>query len=157
MTPFRHTYRPASSDLFLFRRCIPFLSKLGPPWFRRKILQCTPYPALQRVTEIVDHMGRTSQDIFKKKKEALQRGEKEVMNQIAQGKDVMSVLCESSAVSHPCISVKWLARPSKSQHGNKRRRKNARFRSSWSNEVSSIHSTGIIHSPGQKHVFVCRI
>jgi hypothetical protein len=76
----------------MFRFFIPFFVKLGPPGFRRFLLDITPSELLQKVKGIVDVMAQTSTDIFREKLSALQQGDEAVMRQVGEGKDVMSIL-----------------------------------------------------------------
>ena len=72
---------------------IPLFVKLGPPRFRRFLLEMSPSPNLKMVKETVDVMAKTSDAIFKDKLRALQQGDEAVSHQVAEGKDVMSILC----------------------------------------------------------------
>ena len=72
---------------------IPFFVRLGPPRFRRFLLEMSPSPNLKMVKETVDIMAETSDAIFKDKLHALQQGDEFVSHQVAEGKDVMSILC----------------------------------------------------------------
>ena len=42
--------------------------------------------------DIVDMMDKTSKEVIDNKKQALAKGDGEVLNQIGQGKDIMSIL-----------------------------------------------------------------
>ena len=42
--------------------------------------------------DIVDMMNKTSKEVIDNKKQALAKGDGEVLNQIGQGKDIMSIL-----------------------------------------------------------------
>ena len=80
-------------DLFAIREMLPFVEKLGPSWFRRKVLvDWSPSKSLRHVGNIVDTMDETSREVVKKKKQALEKGEEEVLKQIGKGKDILSIL-----------------------------------------------------------------
>ena len=84
----------------MFRFFIPLLVKLGPPGLRRFLLDMAPSVLLQKVKGIVDVMAQTSTDIFREKLAALEQGDEAVMRQVGEGKDVMSILCALSFISH---------------------------------------------------------
>ena len=48
--------------------------------------------SVQRVKEIVDTMDSRSREIFNIKKAAVAKGDTEVVKQVAEGKDVISIL-----------------------------------------------------------------
>ena len=75
---------------------LPTISKIGTPRFRRFMLTLVPWKALQELKEISDMMHKTSLEIFESKKQALLEGDEAMAKQIAQGKDIMSVLCKTS-------------------------------------------------------------
>lgn len=77
----------------MFRMFIPLFVKLGPPRFRRFLLEMSPSPNLQKVKRTVDVMAETSNTIFREKRRSLQQGDEVVSQQVAEGKDVMSILC----------------------------------------------------------------
>lgn len=77
----------------MFRMFIPLFVKLGPPRFRRFLLDMSPSPNLQLVKKTVDVMAETSNTIFKDKLQALRQGDAVVSHQVSEGKDVMSILC----------------------------------------------------------------
>ena len=81
-------------NLITVRQLIPYAVKLGPAWLRRRLLMMVPSKQIQRAREIVDTMDTMSIDIFRKKKEALTKGDEAVVTQVGRGKDIMSVLCE---------------------------------------------------------------
>lgn len=76
----------------MIRRMLPYISRLGPPSFRRFILKLIPSPDIQKAREIVDIMDNTSIKIFQSKKDAWAKGDEAVLEQIGRGKDIMSIL-----------------------------------------------------------------
>ena len=74
------------------RLIIPFLDYMGPPWFRRWLLDLTPNKAMQRLKYIVDTMHRGSEEIYASKKALLEKGDDAMLNQIGEGNDIMSIL-----------------------------------------------------------------
>lgn len=85
--------RPKGFGLLLLRRSLPYIVKIGPAWFRRKLIDISPIKALRDVRNIIDVMDKTSKDIYDKKKQALAQGDGAVLNQVGRGKDIMSLLC----------------------------------------------------------------
>jgi len=73
---------------------VPRLSKIGTPKFWRFVVELIPWKAIQDFIEIVDTMYNTSVEIVESKKKALAGGDDALERQIAQGKDIMSILCE---------------------------------------------------------------
>lgn len=78
--------------LNFFRLLIPYIVRIGSAKFRRRVLDCIPWSALQQLKDISDIMERTSQKIFLSKKEALGKDEKEVLSEVGSGNDIISVL-----------------------------------------------------------------
>lgn len=71
---------------------LPRVSRIGPAFFRRWVINAFPWESLHDVRDIIDILSSTSIDIFESKKEALAKGDKALENQIGQGKDIMSIL-----------------------------------------------------------------
>lgn len=82
--------------LSLVRRFLPFITTFGSPGFRRFLLERLPSKNIQKAREIVDIMHRTSVNIFHAKKAALQQGDEAVLQQVGQGKDIMSILLKAN-------------------------------------------------------------
>ncbi|EPT02070.1 hypothetical protein FOMPIDRAFT_1118855 [Fomitopsis schrenkii] len=89
---------PAVHDLGVLRFAllIPRISEIGPAWLRRRFLEMLPHQGLQRMKGIVDSMARKSVRIYEEKKALLQRGEEETSKQIAEGKDILSLLMRAN-------------------------------------------------------------
>jgi hypothetical protein len=51
-----------------------------------------PLPDLRLARDLVDIMDRNSRRILEKKREAISKGDSAVLEQIGQGKDIMSLL-----------------------------------------------------------------
>ena len=73
---------------------LPMLKKLGPPQFRRWLLEMVPMQQVQRVKEIVDILDQNTREIFFGKRAALEAGDAAVKEQVANGNDIMSILRE---------------------------------------------------------------
>jgi adenine C2-methylase RlmN of 23S rRNA A2503 and tRNA A37 len=77
-------------SLSVIRQFAPFLSSLGPAWFRRKIVEWTPHHLIQKVKDMSDVMHQTAQEILSRKRKELLKE----MDTEENGKDIISVLCE---------------------------------------------------------------
>jgi len=73
---------------------VPPLSKIGTPKFRRFVVKLIPWKVVQDFLEIVDMIYDTSVEIVESKRKALAGGDEALKRQIAQGKDIMSILRE---------------------------------------------------------------
>ena len=73
---------------------LPFFKKLGPPRFRRWLLEMVPMQQVQRVKEIVDILDQNTREIFFGKRAALEAGDAAVKERVANGNDIMSILCK---------------------------------------------------------------
>jgi hypothetical protein len=69
------------------------LVKIGPPKFRRFMVDLMPFKNVRQLRDIVDILDSTATEILEAKRRALREGDEAVARQIGQGKDVMSVLC----------------------------------------------------------------
>lgn len=85
-----------AGKLIIMHFCPAGLLTLGPAWFRRFLVEHAPFKAVQEMKEIVDIMHKTSVEILESKRKALEEGDEETERQIAKGKDILSILCESS-------------------------------------------------------------
>lgn len=83
---------PTSFRLFFIRQFVPTLTKFGAPKFWRAVVDLIPSEVFHRLRDIVDIMDKTSRRIFQQKKEALEKGDEEVLNQVGKGKDILSIL-----------------------------------------------------------------
>ena len=81
--------------MYILRVFMPQIVKIGSPAFRRRILELTPYNRLQRLKNITDTLEDTAKQILAEKKTALAEGDDALTRQVGEGKDIMSVLCES--------------------------------------------------------------
>ncbi|KAI0091833.1 cytochrome P450 [Irpex rosettiformis] len=87
---------PTAWALTPFRMISPVLRKLGPPRFQRWLAEMWPNPHVQRALYIIDTLEKTSRQVYHDKKAALQKGDKKVIHQIAEGKDIMSRLLKAN-------------------------------------------------------------
>ena len=57
-----------------------------------------PHAKLQKMKRIVDVMKNGATELFEMKKKALQAGDEATVQQIGEGKDIMSVLSKSTCI-----------------------------------------------------------
>ncbi|KAJ3860683.1 cytochrome P450 [Lentinula novae-zelandiae] len=78
--------------MFWFTYVLPLVSNIGPPSFRRFVINILPWKNLHQMRDIADYMYKVAVDIFEEKKRTLEAGDEAIKNQIGKGKDVISVL-----------------------------------------------------------------
>ena len=94
-------FSPTLFSLALVRQFAPFLAKLGPPWFRRKLVEWTPHKSVQKVMRMSDVMHETATEILERKREDIERtGDAE-----EDEKDIISILCESNQSSSGTLVI----------------------------------------------------
>ena len=82
-----------ATTLLPFRDLAVSVDNIGPAWLRRKLfVDWSPSKYVRQMRDIVDMMDKTSKEVIDNKKQALAKGDGEVLNQIGQGKDIMSIL-----------------------------------------------------------------
>lgn len=72
------------------------VAKIGTPKFRRACLEWVPSKNLQKVKEMSDILGNTSNEIFENKKRALEKGEEAFQEQVGRGKDIINILMKAN-------------------------------------------------------------
>ncbi|OSD01429.1 cytochrome P450 [Trametes coccinea BRFM310] len=85
-------YLPLSftPEMMLVRQLSPILTRLGPPAFRRWIVDHIPIPRTQKLKRVVDVLYDTSVKIVEEKKAAIAKGD------YAASKDIMSILLKAN-------------------------------------------------------------
>lgn len=68
----------------------------GTPQIRRWIVEHIPSQRIKRGLKIVNHLDSVSREILARKKAALASGDEAFLEQVDEGKDLMSVLREFS-------------------------------------------------------------
>ena len=71
------------------RQASPLLTKLGPAWFRRWLVDRLPLAPVQQLKNVVDVLHNTSVRIIAEKKALLESDE------VKAGKDIISILRKS--------------------------------------------------------------
>ncbi|KAG0706187.1 cytochrome P450 [Suillus ampliporus] len=87
---------PSIVKVSVARQFLPFLIHVGPPNFRRFIVNIFPWKALKEISGIIDVMDKTSAKVFEEKKRAVLEGNEASLHQIGQGKDIMSILLRAN-------------------------------------------------------------
>ncbi|KAH7927983.1 cytochrome P450 [Leucogyrophana mollusca] len=87
---------PGLFKLFIAHKLLPLVVGIGPPGFRRFLVKITPWKALREIDSIVDIMDQTSTEVFRSKKLALEQGDEAIVQQVGQGKDIMSILLKAN-------------------------------------------------------------
>ncbi|CCL99520.1 uncharacterized protein FIBRA_01538 [Fibroporia radiculosa] len=88
---------PNMQKVAMLRRFTPLFANMGPAWFRRFVLSLIPIAKIQKVKELVDTMTARSHEIFRGKKAALRRGDEELLRQVGEGRDIMSILIRENS------------------------------------------------------------
>ncbi len=78
---------------------MPYFVEVGPPAFRRWVLDRVPYQPAQDLKSIVDIMHERCVEIYRSKKAALDAGDDSAAQQVGEGRDIMSILRESRSFS----------------------------------------------------------
>jgi hypothetical protein len=90
--------------IFYRNHFLPTLVKLGPPRFRRVLVNLLPFENVRRLRDVVDIMHNTSVDILREKRRALKEGGDAVAEQIGGGKDIISILSMRILFSHLLVN-----------------------------------------------------
>lgn len=89
----RSASSPVIQQLEVFGPLLPILLKMGPAWFRRRMVDLVPFaPARRTMAQISDIMHERSTQIYEEKKAALEDGDEALEQQVSEGKDIISVL-----------------------------------------------------------------
>ncbi|KAF7330498.1 hypothetical protein MVEN_02489200 [Mycena venus] len=79
------------------RYILPWGTQIGSPKFRRFIVDIFPWKTLHEGRDILDTLYATAVEIYHLKKAALEAGDEAVSSQIAQGKDIISILMKDNS------------------------------------------------------------
>lgn len=70
------------------------------PWFplklRRILADIVPFPTMRKLMHIVKVMDINARQVLQTKRDAIRKGEDTIREQIAEGKDIMSILRKSA-------------------------------------------------------------
>ncbi|KAJ6577196.1 cytochrome P450 [Mycena capillaripes] len=76
---------------------LPWAVNIGSPKFRRFVIDTIPWKNLHDVRDILDTLYATAVEIYHLKKAALEAGDEAVSTQVAQGKDLISILMKDNS------------------------------------------------------------
>ncbi|KAJ6513338.1 cytochrome P450 [Mycena sanguinolenta] len=78
------------------RYLLPLVAEIGSARFRRFIVNIVPWSDLHEARDILDTLYATAVHIYNLKKAALEAGDEAVSSQIAEGKDIISILMKEN-------------------------------------------------------------
>ena len=87
---------PTVFDISIHWFFVKWVPYLGPPKFRRWLVDMYPHPTAQKLKRLIDLTWTTAQDIVKDKKAALEKGD---VSGLSGGKDIVSMLCMFTLLS----------------------------------------------------------
>lgn len=87
-------FRPNVFALHMIRLLATCLPESTPKAVQRQLANWLPNKHMQKLREIVATMEEHSKAIFASKKQALEKGDKDVVHQMEEGKDILSILSE---------------------------------------------------------------
>ncbi|QRW26089.1 cytochrome P450 family protein [Rhizoctonia solani] len=87
------------SEMWYLQPFIGPLSRMGPAFIRRALVEAIPHRPIQKMKNVVDTMNETAIGIIKKKKEALENGTLD--SEVAAGNDIMTALLKQSLAVAP--------------------------------------------------------
>lgn len=70
---------------------------------RRKMVEYSPSKTLRKLAKLLDTISDMSKYILETKKEALAAGDTVLLEQIGEGKDIISILCTTTLWDVDCI------------------------------------------------------
>ena len=113
--------RPAIIDVHLWRTLYPWVHEYVPPRIRSFLAPLFPFGHFRRIREIIHAMDTHSRHIFREKKTAFEKGDEAVVQQVGEGKDIMSILRKTYCHSGHCPKLTTMI-CSESKHGSVRGR-----------------------------------
>ena len=97
--------RPMQSTMrFQLQYLLPTFMKIGSPRFRRFVVDFMPWKKGRKYRDIINVMDKTTVHIFNEKKRTLEAGDKPLMDQVKQAKDLMSILSKYHPILTSCLS-----------------------------------------------------
>ncbi|EJC99782.1 cytochrome P450 [Fomitiporia mediterranea MF3/22] len=81
------------------REFTPWLVRFGSPGLRRRILEMIPASLVKDLVSVADTLEESSEDILRKKRQAIEKGDEAVLTQVGKGKDIMSILRKPKKMS----------------------------------------------------------
>ncbi|KAH6912609.1 cytochrome P450 [Coprinopsis sp. MPI-PUGE-AT-0042] len=103
MHPYGEAVKKLMGTLTLFSisrfLVLPQVAHIGSARFRRWVVDILPWKKLHVLRDMVDIMHKTSQEILKAKKHALEAGDEVLREQVGNAKDVLSILLKANMAS----------------------------------------------------------
>lgn len=93
--------RPKLFDFSEFQVLTKYIKKMGPAWFRSKLVDILPIQEFRDMKRIVTKMHTESVNILDRKRAALNSGDDALTKAVGEGKDIMSILCKFFCTSQP--------------------------------------------------------
>lgn len=84
-----YTCRPLTFQIPVARAIAPWL----PLKLRRFLAKIVPFGTLRQLLHIVGIMDKNAREVLRSKRNAIEKGQEVIQQQIAAGKDLMSILC----------------------------------------------------------------
>ncbi|KZT11768.1 cytochrome P450 [Laetiporus sulphureus 93-53] len=84
----------------MWQRIVPYLVHLGPARLRAWLLDRLPDPDIRGFKKVVDTMDRRSREIYREKQTAFHQGDETLVQQIGEGKDIMSILMRANMTAN---------------------------------------------------------
>ncbi|KAI0042915.1 cytochrome P450 [Auriscalpium vulgare] len=89
-------FSPSLSKVAPWRPLFPLISTIIPPKILRFGAMCLPWPDLHNLIRISDEIHANASAIFEKKKALLNEGDAAFMDQIGEGKDIITILLKAN-------------------------------------------------------------
>ncbi|EIN05330.1 cytochrome P450 [Punctularia strigosozonata HHB-11173 SS5] len=87
---------PTVFKLQIVRQFLPLLTKLGPAWFRRFLIDISPVPPLKEAKRIADTLNEEAMKVYAQKRKALEIGDQAVIEEIGGGTDIFGALMRAN-------------------------------------------------------------
>lgn len=93
--------QPILTELSVYQRLLHLTRGLLPDWIKRRVVEMIPSRRLKKMTEIVDVMDSTSTQVYREKLRALDAGDEATVQQIGEGRDIISILIKANREAAP--------------------------------------------------------
>ncbi|KAI8976641.1 cytochrome P450 [Trametes punicea] len=90
-------FGPTVVQLHAWRPLLPWLKRVFPRSWLRFGAEVIPYKPLQRMRGISDSVNSTARQILQQKKEILKKSDKVMLQELGEGKDLISILMQHNA------------------------------------------------------------
>ena len=86
------TISPTLISIHFMRILMAFVPDWIPSSVKRLVVRYAPIASLQKFRKVVEIMNHNAQNIYNTKKTALDKGDEAVVQQIGEGKDLLSIM-----------------------------------------------------------------